>query len=217
MVEQGLDGGYAVTAVTRRPADFGLSATRLRVIGGDVTDPAQVEAAITGADAVISVVGVNPSRKPIDTYSAGMQNMIRAMQVQGVRRIVGVSSKNLTEEGTRGEPWLFRLVFAPALKAVSRTLYEDMRRMESILSNCDRDWTIVRPAGLFATSQISAYRCTTGHEPGVFTSTADLADVLIKEASDDSPHVGSVLEVLTDAGTPTLPALIARQASMHRR
>ena len=29
--------------------------------------------------------------------------------------------------------------------------------------------------------------------------------------------VGAVLEVLTDEGTPSLPALIARQASLHRR
>lgn len=217
VVAQALEAGHGVSAVTRRPATFGLQAPQLRVVGGDVNDLHQVEAALEGADVVISTTGVNPSRRPITTYSVGTRNMLDAMRARGLRRIISVSSKNLAEEGTRGEPLGFRLVLVPLLHAVNRTLYEDMGRMESLLRDSDRDWTIIRPAGLFAADRVSAYRCVAGHEPGVFTSTVDLADALVSEAVSDRPQVGAVLEVLTDADTPSLPALIARQASLHRR
>ena len=217
VVDQALGAGHAVTAVTRRPQDFGLAAPQLRVAGGDVADLAQVEAALKHAQVVISATGVKPSRGPIGTYSVGTRNTLEAMRALGVRRIVSVSSKNLAEEGARGEPLLFRFGLAPLLHAVNRTLYEDMGRMERLLRDSDRDWTIVRPGGLFAAEQISDYRLTAGHEPGVFTSTVDLADVLVAEAVSERPRLGAVLEVLTDAGTPSLPALIARQASLHRR
>lgn len=49
----------------------------------------------------------------------------------------------------------------------------------------------------------------TGHLP------VDLADALISGTATDRPSSGAVLEVLTDAGTPSLPALILRQASLH--
>ena len=217
MVDQALRVGHAVTAVTRRPRDFGLEAPRLRVVGADVTDLAQVTAALQCTEAVISTTGVNPSRRQVGTYSIGTRNVLAAMQALGLRRIVSVSSKNLAEEGARGEPLLFRFALAPLLHVVNRTIYEDMGRMERLLRESDTDWTIVRPAGLFAAEEVSAYRCTAGHEPGVFTSTVDLADALVAEAVSERPRAGEVLEVLTDDGTPTLPALIARQASLHRR
>ncbi len=75
----------------------------------------------------------------------------------------------------------------------------------------------MRPAGLFAAERVSTYRLTIGHEPGVFTSTVDLADALLSEACGKLPHVGAVVEVLTDADTPSLPSLIAGQAALHRR
>jgi putative NADH-flavin reductase len=217
VVRLALERGHAVTAVTRRPDAFGVDDPRLRVVGGDVADLAAVEAAVRGAHAVVSAVGVDPSRHAITTYSVGTRTMLEAMRRTGVRRIVSVSSKNLAEQGLAGEPVLFRWVVGPLLHAVNRTLYADMRRMEALLRDSDRDWTVLRPAGLFAADRITAYRTTPGHEPGVFTSTADLADALLAEASGPAPHVGAVVEVLTHEGTPSLPAMITGQAALHRR
>jgi nucleoside-diphosphate-sugar epimerase len=215
-VARALATGHDVTAVTRRPESWGSSAPRLRVVGGDVLDLAAVAAACDGADAIISTVGVLPSRALVTTYSVGTGNMLQAMRMLDVRRIVCVSSKELDEEGTRDEPLLYRFVFARLLGALNRSVYDDMRRMEQLLHGSDRDWTIVRPGGLFAADRISDYRCPSGHEPGVSTSTADLADALVREAMEDL-HVGHTLQVLTDTGKPPYLVLLARQASLHRR
>lgn len=216
VVGQALDAGHDVIAVTRRPDSFGLSGPRLRIFAADVLDVSAVEEAIAGADAVISTVGALPSRKPVTTYSAGTRNMIQAMSAQGLRRVVCVSSKELDEAGTRDEPLLYRFIFARLLGLVNHTIYADMRRMEGLLRDSDRDWTIIRPAGLFAADQVSEYRRPSGHEPGVSTSTADIADALISEATENL-NVGKTLQVLTDTGKPPYLLLLIRQASLHRR
>ena len=53
-----LAGGHTVTAVTRRPAEFPFSGPGVRVVKADVMDPAAVDAAVAGQDAVISTLGV---------------------------------------------------------------------------------------------------------------------------------------------------------------
>ena len=217
VVGQALARGHGVVAVTRNPDAFGLSAPRLRVVGADILDAAEVEAALDGADAVISAVGAAPGSAPVTTYSAGMANVMAAMRARDLRRVVCVTSKNLAEGGHAGEPLLYRLVFARLLGRIAGTLYDDMRRMEELVRASDLDWTIVRPAGLFAAERVTAYRSTTGHEPGVSTSTADLADALVDEVVGDDQHVGETLEVLTDDGKPPFLLLLARQATLHRR
>ncbi|MEI8167817.1 MAG: NAD(P)H-binding protein, partial [Chloroflexales bacterium] len=68
-----------------------------------------------------------------------------------------------------------------------RTLYIDMRRMEKIVMQSDRDWTILRPAQLVDSSAITNYRLQEGfmmagsHK----TARADLADGMLKQASSD--------------------------------
>ncbi|MGI3784262.1 MAG: NAD(P)H-binding protein [Janthinobacterium lividum] len=62
VVAQVLDAGHGVIAVTPRPENFGMEAPRLRVGRGDVADPSEVEAALEGADAVVSANGVKLSR-----------------------------------------------------------------------------------------------------------------------------------------------------------
>lgn len=216
VVGQALAAGHAVTAVTRNPEGYGLSAPQLTVVSGDVLDPRAVDAAVRGAEAVICTVGVLPTRDRVTTYSAGVGHIIEAMREHGLQRIVCVSSKELDEEGTRDEPLLYRFVFARLLGWVNRTIYDDMRRMEELLRVSDRAWTIVRPAGLFAADQISDYRVPTGHQPGVSTSTADLAHALLAEAVENL-HVGRTLQVLTDTGKPPYLLLLAKQSSLHRR
>src|SRR4051794_30503393 len=92
LAKQALAQGYTVTAVTRHPETFPLQDAHLRVLRGDVYDPAQVEEVVAGQDAVLSTLGVPFSRKAITVYSQGMAHIIDAMKKHGVRRLVCVSS-----------------------------------------------------------------------------------------------------------------------------
>jgi len=86
-VGQALAAGHHVSAVTRHPDRYDGTASRLSVVGADVLGSVAVEAAIGGADAVISTVSVLPNCKTIDTHSAGTRTMIEAMRSHGIRRI----------------------------------------------------------------------------------------------------------------------------------
>ncbi len=102
-----------VTAVTRHPEDFPLSHSRLRVAGADVLDPAAVERAVAGQEAVISTLGVPYGRRPVTVYSDGIGHITRAMTKHGVRRLVCVTSTVLFGVPAPGETFFFRAVLEP--------------------------------------------------------------------------------------------------------
>src|ERR1700712_3293392 len=53
LARQAAQAGHHVTAVTRHPETFPFEHENLRLVAGDVRDPAAVEVAVSGADAVI--------------------------------------------------------------------------------------------------------------------------------------------------------------------
>src|SRR5688572_29244992 len=82
-VERLSSDGHEVTAFVRRPAPAG--GPTLRAIQGDVMNPADVERAVSGQDAVIVTLGISenplrirllgPARTPPDVRSAGTRNV----------------------------------------------------------------------------------------------------------------------------------------------
>src|SRR5688500_14182030 len=86
-----LDAGHTAVAVTRNPGGFPFIDPRLEVVGADVRDAPAIVTAVDGGDAVLSTLGVPFNMGPIDTYSAGISNVVAAMQKASVRRLVVVS------------------------------------------------------------------------------------------------------------------------------
>jgi putative NADH-flavin reductase len=62
LVQQALEQGHVVTAFARDPAKIHLVHDNLRVVTGDILDPASVDAAVAGQDGVLSALG---TRLPI--------------------------------------------------------------------------------------------------------------------------------------------------------
>jgi putative NADH-flavin reductase len=79
IVEQALGQGHFVTAFARDPARIRIAHDNLRVVRGDISGYASVEAAVAGQDAVLSALGV---RLPVRTVVL----IILACQI--VRRLV---------------------------------------------------------------------------------------------------------------------------------
>ncbi|MGW0823830.1 NAD(P)-dependent oxidoreductase [Streptomyces sp. NPDC002845] len=210
--EQALAQGHTVTAVTRRPDAFPLSGARLRVTGADVLDPAAVERAVAGQEAVISTLGVPYGRSPVTVYSEGITHIAQAMTKHGVRRLVAVTSTVLFGTAAPGEGLFFRKVLEPSIvRFMGRTVYDDMRRMEDVVRESDHEWTIVRPGGLFDTDVVSDYRIGTSRLPGRYTSRADLAHALLTQAAGDHRHVRAFIDVRTTEGTPSFLDLLRQE------
>jgi nucleoside-diphosphate-sugar epimerase len=174
-----------------------------------------VASTINGADVVLSAIGVPFSREAIDTYSVAAARIVDAMTAGGARRLA-VTSSSAVEPHEPTEGWLFERILQPAIvNGIGRSTYDDMRRMEAIVTGSGLDWTIIRPSGLFPADLPSRYRTNLGHAAGRFTSRPDLADFLLRQASEPQ-WIGARPELHTDAGTPSTLRVIWNEGIRRR-
>lgn len=186
LTSQALDQGHVVTAFTRNPTTFPINHPRLLVADGDVRDADAVTTAVGGHDVVLSALGVPFSRGSVDVYSVGGRNIIDAMNVHGLRRLACVTSSAVEKGATTGS-WIVDKVLQPlVVRTIGKTVYADMRRLEELLSGSDLCWTVLRPSGLCETPEITDYKMGERHLPHLFTSRTDLADSLLRQASDET-------------------------------
>ncbi|MFE7800395.1 NAD(P)-dependent oxidoreductase [Nocardia sp. NPDC057440] len=209
---QALAAGHQVAAVTRQPDSFPLHHDRLDVIGADVLDPVAVDAAVAERDAVLSALGVPAGKEPISTYSRGAANIVAAMERHLVRRLAVVSSSGVDPHSYSDGGFLFNRVLVPYVtRVLGKTLYDDMRRMESLLRTSELDWTIVRPSGLYHLPSVTDYTLVEGHADGMFTARADLAASMLALLDDDR-YLRTAVGVVTTVDNPTLLQWIRREA-----
>jgi putative NADH-flavin reductase len=212
LTKQALDEGHTVTAITRHPETFTLRHERLQVMGGDVFDFSSVEKAVAGQDAVLSTLGVPFSRKPITVYSRGITHIMQAMKQYGVRRLVCVSSSATDPQAEPERGFFFEKILQPLIiNTIGKTMYADMKRMETLVMTSDLDWTVVRPSGLFHTPVVTAYQTAEVHLSGIFTSRADLADCILQQLSNDR-YLRKFVAVATVSEKPNLFAFLGKEA-----
>ena len=212
LVQQALDAGHDLVAVTRHSAVYPLIHERLVVAEADAYDPGTVARAVDGADVVLSALGVPFTRKPISIYSSGVRTIIDAMTRHEVKRLAVVSSTAVEPHRHADGGFVLNRIMQPMVsKTIGKTTYADMRAMEAILRDSVLDWTVIRAAGLFDTDHVSHYQVSDGPLDGIFTSRADLADLLLAQASDTT-YAGKAIEITTSEGAPTLWQMIRREA-----
>jgi putative NADH-flavin reductase len=184
LVQQALAAGHDVTAVARNPAQLQLSHEHLRVVRGDVRDPASVAEAVSGQDAVVSCIGGTTRQKPVTLYSAGTGNILNAMRAAGVRRFICISANPL--EVGNGDVLLDRLVLKPIVRAIFKDSYADLARMEEEVRGSGLDWTIMRPPRLTDRPPTGRYRIAIDRNlpRGRFIGRADLAGAMLQMLDD---------------------------------
>ncbi len=158
---------------------------------GDVHDPACVAATIAGSAVVFSTLGAR-SLGATTLYSEGGGNIVRAMERDGPRRLIVVTSGGAEREPNAS------LASRIAFGAVLRNVLTDMRRWEELITRSTLDWTIVRPTGLLDSAATGKYRTNERFMPKGAGSIprADVADFLYRAASDDAT-IGKVISVST--------------------
>jgi uncharacterized protein YbjT (DUF2867 family) len=189
ILEQALAAGHDVTAVARNPAALPAA---VRTVAADLgtVDPADLEPAVAGADAVLSGLGPR-SRADAGIASKGTRAIVQAMQATGARRVVVVSAAPVATVASPGRPnpprhdpgdgFLMRHLVAPALVAALRDVYDDLALMEDVLRDSGLDWTAVRPPRLTNRPLTGAYRTALGRNlrHGLLVSRADVAHLML--------------------------------------
>lgn len=214
LVTAALEAGHSVTAAVRRPDDFEMVDPRLTVSRVDAYEPEDVDAVVATADAVVSALGVPYSQRPIEIYSRGTANIVRAMQRHAVRRLV-VTSSSATDPAVRfknsGGGLLLEVLKPLVVLVLGRTTYADMRRMEALVRKSGLEFTIVRPSGLFDAPEAGSYVVAEDHVRGAFTARVDLATFMIRALSDDT-WIARTAAVATTVGAPRVLDFFRKEA-----
>jgi len=174
VVEQALAAGHDVTALVRSPEKLTLRNSRLRVVAGQATDADDVARAMTGAGAVISVLGGGGS-VIVDSTRA----IIEAAHRTGVTRVVVMSSFLVERDRMGVLSWL-----VTGLAGTSKIT--DKQAGESLLRQSGLDWTIAYPGPLTdgpATGSVHALPDGARRRISERISRADVAGWLVEAAS----------------------------------
>ena len=151
LVKLAAQAGHQITALVRPSSPY-ESPTGVRVIRGEVLDPATLADALQAQDAVASCLGIRrssrlpwaPLRSPPDFTARVASMLIPAMTSAGVHRIVAISAGGVAESITQLSAPVRWLVGAGNVGAA----YRDLAEMERQLSASRLDWLAVRPVTL---------------------------------------------------------------------
>ncbi len=204
IIRQALAAGHEVVGIARRPGDVTVRDPRLKVLKGDVYDPASLEAAMTGREVVISMVG--PRVDPTDTaetpptfdlFTTGTANIIAAMKKKGNRRLLVASSLGVEDEFPTAKPapgdfrlgWLWK----------SRYLYQNMEDMEGVVRSSGLDYVIFRPPFLVEEPARKDYQLSvnTNSPKGTMLTYADFGAFVLDQVSGNQ-YLGSAVGMYTD-------------------
>lgn len=184
LLKQALEQGHNVTAYARNPAKMhDIKHAQIQVVRGDVLDPAVVESAVAGKDAVLSTIGAGAARTTL--REKGTCNIIEAMERTGVRRLIVQSSLGVGE--SRANLGFFTKYIIVSI--FLRHAFADHERQEAAVKQSSLDWTIVRPPYLTDGPLTGTYRhgfpITDTRIKGRI-SRADVADFMLKQLTDDT-------------------------------
>jgi putative NADH-flavin reductase len=187
LLKAAIAAGHEVTALVRDPATLNISSPGLKVIKGDILDPSSVAATIAGQEAICVCIGIPPTRKPVDVFSRGTQNILGAIGKESHQKLILVTGIGAGDSKGHGG-FFYDRILNPLLLA---TNYADKDRAESIVKASNIDWLIVRPGFLTNDPRTGKYRVIdnlSGVTAGKI-SRADVADFILKQLASPT-HFG---------------------------
>jgi len=144
ILEEALARGYDVTAIVRDPARLAQRNDKLKVVTGDVAQPASWLDAVRGADAVVASLSARRDGNP-DSVPANAAVLLDNLPKAGVKRLLWVGGAGSLE-------------VAPGVKVIDDPHFPDAWKPEANAqgkaldvfraSQADVDWTYVSPAAL---------------------------------------------------------------------
>lgn len=194
VVDAAVRAGHTVTAFARS-ADRVAWPAGVRALAGDALDPAAVDEALIGVDAVIVALSMvrasdspwAPILTPRDLHSRAAAALTEAASRHGVSRYVTLSAHGVADAAPRAG-WLFLALVRLSNIGVA---YRDLAVAEDVMRSSGLRWTIVRPTRL--TTGPATHRWTA--DPALVTTSrasvarADVAAFLVRTAtSEDHLH-----------------------------
>lgn len=209
-VYQALKDGDTVVGLTRNPSNVKIPAgsggsdagkpledPNLTVIGGDVTNPADVAKVFEAGDidGVVVALGGKTSDVGDTMLTDGTENVIAAMKEKGVQRLAVVTSIGAGDSKDQA-PFFFKILMMTAMKKI----FNDKNNQEAAVAKSGLEYCIVRPGGLTVDAPTGIVNVIEG-EAGSITR-ADVASFCLDAVKvDDFPYIGKTPCISSVGGT----------------
>lgn len=185
LVRQALEQGHFVTAFVRNPMKVKLTHKNLKIVDGDVLKLDSLVSAMNGKDAVVCALGHKRWFLKTSILSRGTQNIITAMNYNGVKRLVCETALGIGD--TSFKLGLYYTLFVEPV--ILYFYFRDKELQERYIKESNLSWTIVRPGQLTNGKRRGQYKHGIGLGSYIFTksiSREDVADFMLKQLDDDS-------------------------------
>jgi putative NADH-flavin reductase len=140
VVAEALRRGYTVVAFIHSGSQFATN-DLLRVVQGDIYNADDVNRALDGSAAVVSALGSwGAPRK--DILTAGMMNIIPAMQHRGIQTVVSLTGADARAPGDK-IGIVHRVVHVVLMVAAQKVLVDGEHHI-ALLDHSGLDWTVLR-------------------------------------------------------------------------
>ena len=181
LVKQAEALGHEVTALVHHSEGFGAGPT-VQVLEGDVLDPATVDEAVEGRDAVLDALGGHTPWKASSLETNAARNVVAAMHKHGVKRLLVVSAIGVGATRDLVPGWYEKLI----LPTLLRGAMADKEAMEPLVEASGLEWTLVRPGHLVdgeRTGKVRLFEQGQGETAHKITR-ADVAAFMLEALSD---------------------------------
>jgi putative NADH-flavin reductase len=170
--------GYRVRAFVRDVSTL-ESRTNLTIVQGDVRNKQDVTNALKNSTVVICALG-SWSTKSKDILSAGMTNIIPAMQAQNIERIVSLTGAEARDK--TDQPKLINKLSHFMSLVFLRKILQDGERHIALLRGSDLNWSVLRSPLMKTKGKRGFMLKITPIKPWVTISRDDVAEAMIELA-----------------------------------
>ncbi len=183
LIKQALDEDHDITVLVRNPKKVHTVHPNLRILEGNVLDSNSVERAVIGQDAVLSALGHKRFFIKTTILSKGTNNIINAMNKNGVRRLICITSLGVND--SRYRLGLYYTLFT--IPVILFFYFLDKSKQEKLIRKSGLEWTIVRPGQLFNGKIRENYKHGSNVGHYILTkiiSRADVAHFMLSQLHD---------------------------------
>ena len=194
LVKQAEALGHEVTALVHHTEKY-HPIPGVRVVEGDVLNPATLEKVVPGQDAVFDALGGSTPWKETSMESDAARNVIAAMKSYGVTRLLVVSAIGVGGTKDLVPGWYEKLIMPTFLRGAMK----DKEAMEPEVEASGLDWTLVRPGHLVNGERTGVVRL---FEPGDGEiahkiTRADVAAFMLDALANRS-YIGQAVNIASD-------------------
>lgn len=178
---------YKIKALVRDPAKLIIQHKNLQIIPGNVMNPEDISACISGAHVVVSLIG-HDKNSPAGFQTKAVESIMESMKKHKVSRIISLTGGGVRDEKVDNPGFMDNLVVFVMKNLAgkgTRNALEDGISHASLIRRSDLEWTIVRAPMLTREAAKGKVEVgAVGSVKGFKLTREDLAEFLYREIAE---------------------------------